>query len=44
MGPLPVAILVLCAVALTVALIMALVSLRRVLQRYTLSLHDALPI
>jgi uncharacterized protein YoxC len=33
MGPLAVAVLVLCAVAVTVALVLALVSLRRVLQR-----------
>jgi uncharacterized protein YoxC len=39
MGPLAVAVLVLCAVAVTVALVMALVSLRRVLMRVEGVLH-----
>ncbi|HEU5190288.1 MAG TPA: hypothetical protein VFX14_11410 [Methylomirabilota bacterium] len=39
MGPLAVAVLVLCAVAVTVALVMTLVSLRRVLMRVEGVLH-----
>jgi uncharacterized protein YoxC len=39
MGPLAVAVLVLCAVAVTVALVMMLVAMRRVLQRVDGVLH-----